>query len=168
MNEMRAPTNEEIRAQVLDDEEFTLIDSRDDEAEWHLITQLRMFSVRERRLMQRIRQYKEVDEKNHGLAVQSVSKKKVLEDVVNAEEESIGDGKLKKSREMTVTNTEVVINSIMALEAKLTKVQRAKTKAIESLTKIRLERGRLKIEDAKERREAGLHELQKGNAGRTD
>ena len=140
MNEMRAPTNEEIRAQVLDDEEFTLIDSMDDDAEWHLITQLRMFSVRERRLMQRIRQYKEVDEKNHGLAVQSVSKKKVLEDVVNAEEESIGDGKLKKSREMTVTNTEVVINSIMALEAKLTKVQRAKTKAIESLTKIRLER----------------------------
>ena len=66
MNEMRAPTNEEIRAQVLDDEEFTLIDSMDDDAEWHLITQLRMFSVRERRLMQRIRQYKEVDEPRAG------------------------------------------------------------------------------------------------------
>lgn len=146
---------------TLDDEEFILIDSMDDDAEWHLISQLQMFSVRERRLMQRIRQYKEVDEKNHGLAVKSVSKKKVLEDVVDAEGESIGDGKLKKSTETTVTNTEAVINSIMALESELTKVQRAKTKAIESLSKIRLERGRLKIEDAKERREADLHELQK-------
>lgn len=146
---------------TLDDEEFILIDSMDDDAEWHLISQLQMFSVRERRLMQRIRQYKEVDEKNHGLAVKSVSKKKVLEDVVDAEGESIGDGKLKKSTETTVTNTEAVINSIMALESELTKVQRAKTKAIESLSKIRLERGRLIIEDAKERREADLHELQK-------
>ena len=146
---------------TLDDEEFILIDSMDDDAEWHLISQLQMFSVLERRLMQRIRQYKEVDEKNHGLAVKSVSKKKVLEDVVDAEGESIGDGKLKKSTETTVTNTEAVINSIMALESELTKVQRAKTKAIESLSKIRLERGRLKIEDAKERREADLHELQK-------
>ena len=146
---------------TLDDEEFILIDSMDDDAEWHLISQLQMFSVRERRLMQRIRQYKEVDEKNHGLAVKSVAKKKVLEEVVDAEGESIGDGKLKKSTETTVTNTEAVINSIMALESELTKVQRAKTKAIESLSKIRLERGRLKIEDAKERREADLHELQK-------
>lgn len=146
---------------TLDDEEFTLIDSMDDDAEWHLITQLQMFSVRERRLMQRIQQYKEVDEKNHGLAVKSVSKKKVVEDVVNSEGEPIGDGEFKKSSETTVTNTEAVINSIMALESELTKVQRAKTKAIESLSKIRLERGRLKIEDAKERREADLHELQK-------
>ena len=146
---------------TLDDEEFTLIDSMDDDAEWHLITQLQMFSVRERRLMQRIQQYKEVDEKNHGLAVKSVSKKKVVEDVMNSEGEPIGDGEFKKSSETTVTNTEAVINSIMALESELTKVQRAKTKAIESLSKIRLERGRLKIEDAKERREADLHELQK-------
>lgn len=146
---------------TLDDEEFILIDSMDDDAEWHLISQLQMFSVRERRLMQRIQQYKEVDEKNHGLAVKSVSKKKVVEDVVNSEGEPIGDGEFKKSSETTVTNTEAVINSIMALESELTKVQRAKTKAIESLSKIRLERGRLKIEDAKERREADLHELQK-------
>lgn len=145
----------------IDDDERSMIESMDDDVEWHLITQLKEFSIRERRLMQRIRQYNEVDEKNCGLAVKSVSKKKVLEDVVNAEGESIGDGKLKKSSETTVTNTEAVINSIMALEAELTKIQRAKTKAIESLSKIRLERGRLKIEDAKERREADLHELQK-------
>ncbi len=133
---------------TLDDEEFTLIDSMDDDAEWHLITQLQMFSVRERRLMQRIRQYKKVDEKNHGLAVKSVSKKKVVEDVVDSEGKSIGKGKFKKSSETTVTNTEAVINSIMTLEAELTKVQRAKTKAIEALSKFRLEKTKLESESA--------------------
>ena len=145
----------------VDDDERSMIESMEDDEEEHLIRQIQMFSIRERRFMQRIRQYKEVDEKNHGLAVKSVSKKKVVEDVVNSEGEPIGDGEFKKSSETTVTNTEAVINSIMALESELTKVQRAKTKAIESLSKIRLERRRLKIEDAKERREADLHELQK-------
>ena len=110
--------------------------------------ELQMFSVRERRLMQRIQQYKEVDEKNHGLAVKSVSKKKVVEDVVNSEGEPIGGGEFKKSSETTVTNTEAVINSIMALEAELTKVQRAKTKAIEALSRLRTESQKLENEEA--------------------
>ena len=110
--------------------------------------ELQMFSVRERRLMQRIQQYKEVDEKNHGLAVKSVSKKKVVEDVVNSEGEPIGGGEFKKSSETTVTNTEAVINSRMALEAELTKVQRAKTKAIEALSRIQMENAKIEKEDS--------------------
>lgn len=133
---------------TLEDEEFTLIDSMDDDAEWHLISQLQMFSVRERRLMQRIKQYKEVDEKNHGLSIKSVSQKKVVEDMVNSEGKPIGDGDFRKSSETTVTNTEAVINSIMALEAELTKVQRAKTKAIETLSRLRLEKEKIKNENA--------------------
>ncbi len=132
----------------VDDDERSMIESMEDDEEEHLIRQIQMFSIRERRFMQRIRQYKEVDEKNHGLAVKSVSKKKVLKDVVNAEGESIGDGKLKKSTETTVTNTEAVINSIMVLESELTKVQRAKTKSIEALSKYRLEKEKLKSESA--------------------
>ena len=132
----------------VDDDERSMINSMDDDAEWHLITQLQMFSVRERRLMQRIQQYKEVDEKNHGLAVKSVSKKKVVEDVVNSEGEPIGGGEFKKSSETTVTNTEAVINSIMALEAELTKVQRAKTKAIEALSRIQMENAKIEKEDS--------------------
>ena len=38
--------------------------------------------------------------------------------------------------------------AIMALEAELTKVQRAKTKAIEALAKIRMENEKIKKEDA--------------------
>lgn len=146
---------------ALDDEALALIYSMNDDEEWHLITQLQMFSLRERDLMHKLKRYNEVDEKSHGLAVKAVSKKKVVEDVVNSQGEPIGDGNFKKSSETTVTNTEAVINSIIALEAELTKIQRAKTRAIESLSKLRLERGRLKIEDAKEHREANLHGLRK-------
>ena len=131
---------------TVDATEYSMIEEMDDDAEWHLITQLQMFSIRERRLMQRIRQYKDIDEKNHGLAVKSVSKKKVIEDLMDSEGESIRDGKLKKTSETTVTNTEAVINSIMALEAELTKVQRAKTKAIDALAKLRLEKQKLEGE----------------------
>lgn len=145
----------------LDDDELEMMEDIVGDEEQELVMQIKMFSVRERRLMQRIKSYKEISEKNHGLAVKSVSKKKELEDIVNSEGESIGNGEFKKSKEVTVTSTEAVMNSIMALEAELTKVQRAKTKAIESLAKIRLERNRLEIDNAREQREADLHDLKK-------
>ena len=47
-----------------------------------------------------------------------------------------------------MTNTEAVINSIMALEAELTKVQRAKTKAIEALSRIQMENAKIEKEDS--------------------
>lgn len=53
------------------------------------------------------------------------------------------------------------MSSIMALEAELTKVQRAKTKAIDSLSKIRLGNERMGIEKTQEQREAELHDLRK-------
>ena len=62
---------------------------------------------------------------------------------MNFDGESIEDGKYKKITETSVTNTEAIMNSIMVLEAELTKVQRAKTKAIETLSKYRLEKAKL-------------------------
>ena len=111
--------------------------------------------------MHRIRLYADMNEKNHGLAVKSVSKKKVIEDLVDSEGKPVKDGEYKKSTETTVTNTEAVMSSIMALEAELTKVQRAKTKAIDSLSKIRLGNERMGIEKTQEQREAELHDLRK-------
>lgn len=145
----------------LEEDELEMMEDIAADEEQELVMQIKMFSIRERRLMQRIKNYKEIGEKSHGLAVKSVSKKKELEDIVNSDGESIGNGESKKTKEVTVTSTEAVMNSIMALEAELTKVQRAKTKAIESLAKIRLERDRLDIDSARERREADLHDLKK-------
>lgn len=139
----------------LDEEELTMIEElAGNSEEEHLMMQIQIFSIRERRLMNRIKRFKEIDDQNHGLAVKSVSKTKKVEDIINSEGESIQNGEYKKSTETTVTHTEAVLNSIMALEAELTKVQRAKTKAIESLSKIRMDYDRTE-------READLHELQK-------
>ena len=110
--------------------------------------QLQMFSVRERRLMKSIKRYREMEVENHGLSVKSVSKTKKTEDLMNFDGESIEDGKYKKITETSVTNTEAIMNSIMVLEAELTKVQRAKTKAIETLSKYRLEKAKLESESA--------------------
>lgn len=129
---------------TLDKEEQILIDSMDDKEEQQLIIQLQMFSVREHRLMKSIKRYKEIEEENHGLAVETVSKKKNVKNSINANGKSVG----KKVTETTITNTKAVINSIMILEAELTKVQKAKTKAIETLSKYRIENAKLKSESA--------------------
>ena len=76
----------------------------------------------------------------------AVSKTKKIEDQVDEKGGSRDFGKYKKTTETSVTNTEAVINSIMLLEAELTKVQKAKTKAIETLSKIRFEKVRLESE----------------------
>lgn len=128
---------------ALDEDELDLIDSMDSAEEQQLIMQLQMFSVRERRLMRRIKKYRELEAENHGLAVKAVSKTKKIEDLTDFEGESVGAGKYKKVTETSVTGTEPVMNSIMTLEAELTKVQRAKTKAIEALAKLHLEKQKL-------------------------
>ena len=129
---------------TLDEDELDLIGSMDSAEEQQLIMQLQMFSVRERRLMRSIKKYRELEAENHGLAVKAVSKTKKVEDLTDLDGESIGAGKYKKVTETSVTGTEPVMNSIMTLEAELTKVQRAKTKAIEALAKLHLEKQKLK------------------------
>lgn len=128
---------------TLDEDELDLIGSMDSAEEQQLIMQLQMFSVRERRLMRSIKKYRELEAENHGLAVKAVSKTKKVEDLIDLDGESIGAGKYKKVTETSVTGTEPVMNSIMTLEAELTKVQRAKTKAIEALAKLHLEKQKL-------------------------
>ncbi len=132
----------------LDEDELDLIKGMDDAEEQQLLMQLQMFSVRERRLMRSIKKYREVEEENHGLVVKAVSKTKKVEDLTDIDGESVGLGKYKKVTETSATNTEPVMNSIMALEAELTKVQKAKTKAIETLSKHRLEKAKIENESA--------------------
>ncbi len=138
----------EVYWDALDDEELDLIDNMAGVEEEQLIMQLQMFSIRERRFMKNIKKYQEIEQENHGLAVEEVSKTKKMEDLMNMDGESIASGKYKKVKESTVTKTKAVMNSIMALEAELTKVQRAKTKAIEALSKYRLEKAKLESESA--------------------
>lgn len=132
---------------TLNDEELSMIESMDGSEEDHLFMQLQMFSLRERRLMKSIKRYQGLEIKNHGLAVKAVSKTKKVEDLADADGETIGNGMYKKVTETSVTHTEAVMNSIMVLEAELTKVQRAKTKAIETLSRIRFENKKIESEN---------------------
>lgn len=131
---------------TLDEEELDFIHSMTDAEEEQLIMQLQMFSIRERRFMKNIKKYQEIEQENHGLAVEEVSKIKNIEDLTSIDGESIVSGKYKKVKKRTVTKTKAVMNSIMALEAELTKIQRAKTKAIDALARIRLEKQKLESE----------------------
>ncbi len=133
---------------ALDDEELDMIESMGDSEEEHLLMQLQMFSIRERRLMKRIKHYRKLETENLGLSVKAVSKTKKVEDLTDFDGESIGAGKYKKVTETSVTHTEAVMNSIMALEAELTRVQRAKTRAIEALSRIKTESQKLENEEA--------------------
>lgn len=98
--------------------------------------------------MQRIKHYRELEAENHGLSVKAASKTKKVEDLTDIDGECVGAGKYKKVTETSVTHTEAVMNSIMALEAELTKVQRAKTKTIEALARIRMENAKIEQETA--------------------
>ena len=119
-----------------------------DAEEEQLILQFQLFSIRERRLMNSIKRYRDMEADNHGLAVDGVAKTKKIEDIIDEDGESIDSGKYKKVTETTVSNTKSVMNSIITLEAELTKVQKAKTKAIETLGRMRLEKQKLEGESA--------------------
>ena len=125
---------------ALDKEEQILINNMDDKEEQQLIMQLQMFSLREHKLMKNI---KNIEIENHGLSIDTVSKTKKTNNIMDASGKSVG----KKVTETTITNTKAVMNSIMILEAELTKVQKAKTKAIEVLSKYRAEKAKLDSEN---------------------
>lgn len=124
----------------IEDDEWELIRCMEDTEEKQLILQLQLFAVRERRLMSSIKKYRELETENHGLFVEGVSKTKKVEDITDIEGESLKSGKYKKVTETTLTHTKAVMGSIVTLEAELTKIQKAKTKAIEALAQIRAEK----------------------------
>lgn len=150
---------------AIDNDELSMIASMENDEESQLEFQLQLFTIRERRLMQRIKQYKDMEEVSKGLGVSSVSKAKETHMRLDVDGRPVLDADQKPLydtvSEKTLTHTATIMSSIMTLEAELTKAQRAKTKAIDSLAKLRNERRKLEIEEAREQREADLHDLQK-------
>lgn len=124
----------------IDEEEWDMISCMEDTEEGQLVMQLQLFSIRERRLMNSIRKYRNMELENQGLAIESVAETKKVEDLTDMDGESIESGKYKKKTETTVTHTKAVMSSIVTLETELTKIQKAKTKAIEALAQLRLEK----------------------------
>ena len=116
----------QVYGDVLSEDECSLMDDMIISEENELKSEIKVHTIREFRLLQKIKELKECS--NKGLYVRSVKKKKR----VRYDEE----GNKHIDFEDTDTETEYEIKGLVALEAELTKVQRAKNKCIDSLIRL--------------------------------
>lgn len=138
--------------EVLSEEEKAMIEDIPTDEEALLIEQIQLFSVRERRLMMIIKEQKEKAGKS-GLYVAGVinfEDKRKFKD--KEEEELYTEAVMKKiksgdrlpgTKYSTQTSTGSTVDLIARLERELTSVQGKKTKAIDSLIRLRLENRKL-------------------------
>lgn len=127
---------------TLDETEQELLQDIPEDEEYQYEQQLALYTIRERRIMNRIKDMQEAGEKSKGLFLKSITKEKTFEysGKVNS---GMNEKTIANITDTTQTETESIMNMIMILEEELTKVQKAKTKCIDSLAKIRLEKKKL-------------------------
>lgn len=117
----------EVYGDTLDEDEIALIDSLNYDEECELERQIGLLTVREKRLLQQIKIFKE---KEGGLAIDSISVRELKI------EGNLNRGEDQKHSEKT-TKTVATFDVVLKLESTLTTVQGRKTKCIDSLHKIR-------------------------------
>lgn len=135
---------------VLTEEELEMIDGTPTDEEVLLMEQIQLFSVRERRIMQAINKYRNAKE---PVAISYTSRTESKRSFKDEEEEAkynrrqqekIDKEEILPGHSYTIqTSTENKDNIITRLESELSSVQSKKTKAIDSLAKLRLEKQRL-------------------------
>ncbi len=140
---------------ALDEDEQELVGGVPEDEETLLIEQIQLFSIRERRILQAINKYREI---NGEVAVADVSRYEDKRSFKDKEEEAEYDRRQKikvdkgdilpgkaYSVQTHTTNKDMVI---ARLEQELSTVQSKKTKAIEALSKVRLEKAKIEQETA--------------------
>jgi len=135
---------------TLDAEELEMAMDMPEDAELLLIDQIRLFTVRERRIMKAINWYRDQSERLSISSVQQQEEKrsfKTQEDRELYEEriaEKVENGeRLPGNRYNVITNTESKDSAIARLEKELSVVQGKKTQAIQTLAELRLEKEKL-------------------------
>lgn len=123
---------------TLTKQEQMLIESLDFKEESMLQEQIALMTIRERRLMETLKSYRE---KANGRAVDTVTQ--TVQYNGNAPGESAGP-RAPNSTTIT-TNTIATFEVIYKLEAELTKLQAKKTRTIEALNRIRIENKKLQM-----------------------
>lgn len=133
---------------TLDEEEKQMLGEMDFDGEQLLIDEISLLSVRERRIMKSIQKHKEA---KGGQAVSAVVRSEERREFSNEEERRIYEERMQakvdsgevlpgRSYRLTTT-TEATYDIIHRLEEALTRCQAQKQKCIESLNKLRIERG---------------------------
>lgn len=136
---------------VLDEDEQELVATIPEDTELQLMEQIQLFSIRERRILKAINKYRE---QKGDVAVADVARMESKRLFKNKEEEAEYDRRQKikvdkgdilpgKSYSIS-THTSNKDLIIARLEQELSTVQSKKTKAIEALSKVRLEREKLR------------------------
>lgn len=135
---------------VLDDEEKGLIEEIPKDEETLLLEQIQLFSVRERRIMQAINKYRNAKEpvaisyssrSESKRSFDSEEDKRIYEERQRAK--IVADKLLPGHSYDVSTQTENKDNIIARLESELSNVQAKKTKAIDTLARLHLEKQKL-------------------------
>lgn len=140
---------------ALDEDEQELVATVPEDIELQLMEQIQLFSIRERRILKAINKYRE---QKGDVAVADVARMESKRFFKNKEEEAEYDRRQKikvdkgdilpgKSYSIS-THTSNKDLIIARLEQELSTVQSKKTKAIEALSKVRLEREKLRGKSA--------------------
>lgn len=140
---------------ALDEDEQELVDNVPDDEEKLLLEQIQLFSIRERRILKAINKYRSM---NGDVAVADVTRFEEKRSFKNQDEEDEYDRRRKKkvdkgeilpgksySIQTHTTSKDMVI---ARLEQELSTVQGKKTKAIEALSKLRMEKAKIENENA--------------------
>ena len=133
---------------TLDEEEKQMLDEMDYDGEQLLLDEISLLSVRERRIMKSIQKHKEA---KGGQAVAGIVRSEEKREFSNEEDKRIYEERMQdkvdsgevlpgRSYRLTTT-TEATYDIIHRLEEALTRCQAQKQKCIESLNKLRIERG---------------------------
>lgn len=135
---------------VLDEEEKGLIEEIPKDEEELLIEQIQLFSVRERRIMQAINKYRNSENPVAIAFTQRSERKRSFDSEEDKAEyerriaEKVDSGDRLPGNEYSVfTQTDNKDQIIARLESELSNVQAKKTKAIEALSRIHLEKAKI-------------------------
>lgn len=140
---------------ALDEDEQALLENVPQEEEKLLMEQIQLFSIRERRILKAINKYREQKGDVTVADVTRFEEKRTFKDKdEEAEYNRRQQEKVDKEERLPgksysiqthITNKDLIV---ARLEQELSSVQNKKTKAIEALSKIRMERARIESESA--------------------
>lgn len=137
---------------TLDEDEKSIIEDMPQDEETLLIDQIKLYTVRERRILLAIQKVQNAKGDQVLDSVSSQETKRRFRDTTQKEqynqmiEEKIASGERLPGDAYTIyTNTDNKQNVISRLEDELTRVQRAKNKAIDSLAKLNIEKQKIEM-----------------------
>lgn len=135
---------------ALDDDEQELLDLIPTDEESLLIEEIQVFTIRERRLLQAINKYRNTDSPVAVAFTNRTETKRAFKDEVEEKRyNELVQKQIKKGERMpgngyqVFTQTENKDSTMARLEQELSTVQKAKTKAIEALSKLHIDRQKL-------------------------